>query len=83
MISVQHQIKLWWMSEMAMKIKQAKQNFFEKANKPGKWLAYRLRKEQTRNQIINLEGQEGDTKWEQKEIKKLLRISIKRFTLGS
>lgn len=35
-------------------IKAAKQNFFENTNKPGRWLAYKLKKEQQKNQIMSL-----------------------------
>lgn len=42
--ATQHQINVLLMKELSRKIKYARQNFFENSNKPGRWLAYRLRK---------------------------------------
>lgn len=45
--------------EITHKIKIAKQNFFEDANKPGTGLAYKLHKMQAEKRILQLKTQDG------------------------
>lgn len=45
--------------EIAHKIEIAKQNFFEHANKPDKWFAYKLCKMQAEKKIFQLKAQDG------------------------
>lgn len=56
---IQHQINLVLTEEMEIKSKYGKQNFFESTNKVGKCLAYKLRKERTKNIIQSLKNTEG------------------------
>ena len=42
---LKHKMNLIETEEMAQQIKTAKQDFFESANKPGRWLAYKLKKQ--------------------------------------
>lgn len=65
-LSIAHQIKLLKQQlsmltarEMEIKMSYAKQKNFELANKPGKWLACKLRKEKEKEMILKLE--ERDT----------------------
>lgn len=45
--------------ELAQQMKLTKQNFFKKANKPGKWLAYKLKEEKEKKQINKLRDDAG------------------------
>lgn len=51
---LQHEINKLLTEEMARKIKLAKQQNFELANKTHKWLAYTLQKERSKNIIYTL-----------------------------
>lgn len=44
---------------MAVKLRYARQKKFETANKVSKWLAYKLRKERTKNIIYTLKMKKG------------------------
>uniref|UniRef100_A0A8C6VAE5 Reverse transcriptase domain-containing protein n=1 Tax=Naja naja TaxID=35670 RepID=A0A8C6VAE5_NAJNA len=54
-----HKMELMEKEELAQKIKNAKQNYFEDANKPGRWLAYKLRKERESRKISHLIDEGG------------------------
>lgn len=57
--SIQHKINLLLTEEMAVKLRYARQKKFETANKVSKWLAYKLRKERTKNIIYTLKMKKG------------------------
>lgn len=56
---------------MAMKLRYMRQNF-ESANKVGKWLAYKFRKEKTKNIIYALKTSEGEVKNNLEDIQKII-----------
>uniref|UniRef100_A0A670Z4I1 Reverse transcriptase domain-containing protein n=1 Tax=Pseudonaja textilis TaxID=8673 RepID=A0A670Z4I1_PSETE len=58
--------------ELAQKIRNAKQNYFEDANKPGRWLAYKLRKEKESRKILQLIDDQGKTCHGSKEKKEII-----------
>lgn len=61
---------------LANKLRVAKQNCFENANKMEKGLAYRLKKEKMKTYIQALKGEEGNKSQIQK---KLLKGSMRSF----
>lgn len=54
---LQHEINVQQTAEMGEKIKIFKVEFFENANKSGRWLAYKLKKERQKNQIQALKDE--------------------------
>uniref|UniRef100_A0A670YX33 Reverse transcriptase domain-containing protein n=1 Tax=Pseudonaja textilis TaxID=8673 RepID=A0A670YX33_PSETE len=59
--------------ELAQKIRSAKQNYFEDANKPGRWLAYKLRKEKESRKIVQLIDDQGQMCYGNKEKKTIIQ----------
>nr|GEZ82414.1 hypothetical protein [Tanacetum cinerariifolium] len=68
---LQSQLSLMITREIEIKMKYAKQKHFEHANKPGKFLAYKLRKEREKRIISKLQETEK-TYTEQEDIQKLI-----------
>lgn len=68
---VQHKINLILMEEIERNIKFAKQNFFEHANKPGKWLAFRVKRKRTKNWVAALKDKVGKVFTSQEDLKKI------------
>lgn len=66
-----HQINILLTEEMAMKLRYVRQKFFESANKVGKWLAYKLKKERSKSVIYTLKTSEGEEKHREEEIQKI------------
>lgn len=66
---IQHQINVLLSEEIAKKIKFARQNFFENANKSGRWLAYKLRKGKEKSIIQVLRDETGLEKFKQEDLK--------------
>ena len=58
---------------MAQKIRSAKQNYFEDANRPGRWLADKLRKEKESRKISQLIDDHGQICYDNKEKKAIIR----------
>lgn len=58
---VRHQINLLDQEDLEKKLRWMKQRQFENANKQGRWLTYRLKKEKERSRIHNL--REGNGEW--------------------
>ena len=48
------QVSMSTVKEIETKLKYAKQRHFEFANKPGRWLAYKLRKEREKKMILRI-----------------------------
>ena len=65
---LQHKINLLEQEEMEKKIKFTRQNFFENANKPGRWLAYRIKREREKTMITTLLNKQGKEIYKEKEI---------------
>lgn len=52
-------------------MKFVRQSFFENANKPGKWLAYKVRKEKVKSWITTLKDEKGEQQ-SQETVKKII-----------
>lgn len=70
---LQHEINKLLTEEMAKKIKQAKQENFEYANRSGKWLAYKLRKEKSKNLIYKLVDEDQTERTDKEGIEKTIK----------
>uniref|UniRef100_A0A670XY46 exodeoxyribonuclease III n=1 Tax=Pseudonaja textilis TaxID=8673 RepID=A0A670XY46_PSETE len=70
---VKHKINLNVQEDLAQKIKLAKQNYFENANKPGTWLAHKIKKEQEKRMVIALPDQEEKLCTQTQEKKKIAK----------
>lgn len=57
---------------MAVKLNYARQKFFESANKVGRWLAYKLREENSKNIIHTLKNKEGEEKCRKEDLHKIV-----------
>uniref|UniRef100_A0A8D2J4S8 Reverse transcriptase domain-containing protein n=1 Tax=Varanus komodoensis TaxID=61221 RepID=A0A8D2J4S8_VARKO len=53
-------------------MKLTKQNFFENANKPGRWLTHKVKKEKEKRLIVKLKDREGQLHSQSAQIKKIL-----------
>lgn len=69
----QQQINLLLAEDLEKEIRFAKLNHFKNANKPGKWLAYRLRKEKGRSWIICLKDETNQIKFVHEDLKKIIK----------
>ena len=78
---VKHKFNLIESEELVQQIKRAKQNFFKNANKPGRWLSYRLKKEKQKRLITKLQDQNRDHQYKKEQIKKLKNIMLISMTL--
>uniref|UniRef100_A0A670ZFW5 Uncharacterized protein n=1 Tax=Pseudonaja textilis TaxID=8673 RepID=A0A670ZFW5_PSETE len=80
--------------ELAQKIRNAKQNYFEDANKPGRLLAYKLRKEKESGKILQLIDDQKNNyiklkqqiasdlkKWENLQLSLISRISTIKMNI--
>ncbi|KAF7236098.1 hypothetical protein EYD10_17095, partial [Varanus komodoensis] len=56
---LKHKVNLLDTNELTKQMKLAKQSFFENANKPGRWLAYKVKKEREKRLISKLKDGEG------------------------
>uniref|UniRef100_A0A2D4P039 Uncharacterized protein n=1 Tax=Micrurus surinamensis TaxID=129470 RepID=A0A2D4P039_MICSU len=74
-----HKIELIEKEELAQKIKSAKQNYFEDANKPGRWLAYKFRKERESRKINQLINEQGQICYGNTEKKKIVQNYYERL----
>lgn len=83
---LKHQIRIIQTEEMERNLKTARQNFFENANKPSRWLVYRLKKERLRNIIDSLNDNQGKKMATFKDMKEILEdvysLLYKRKDLG-
>uniref|UniRef100_A0A670XUF9 Reverse transcriptase domain-containing protein n=1 Tax=Pseudonaja textilis TaxID=8673 RepID=A0A670XUF9_PSETE len=70
---IKHKMGLIEKEELAQKIRGAKQNYFEDANKPGRWLAYKLRKEKESRKILQLIDDQGQVCYGSNEKKEIIR----------
>lgn len=59
---LQHQINVLLTEEIVKKIRCARQSYFESTNKPGRWLAYKIRKEREKALIHALRDEDGSNK---------------------
>lgn len=80
-LRLQHKIRVLQTEEVERNLKAVKQNFFENANKPGRWLAYRLRKERQKNQINILQEENGEETYRLQEMKKITEQFLKLYII--
>ncbi|KAF7235731.1 LINE-1 retrotransposable element ORF2 protein [Varanus komodoensis] len=57
---LKHKLNLLDTNELTKQMKLTKQNFFENANKPGRWLAYKVKKEKEKRLILKLKEEKND-----------------------
>lgn len=58
--------------EVAEKVELSKLSYFENANKPTRWLAYKLKKEREKKAIKSLKAETGEKKSKQQELKEIV-----------
>lgn len=69
---IKHKLNTMGKEELAQHIKRGKkQNFFKNANKPGRRLVYRLKKEKERKWISKLQDEGGTLHCQMKKKKKI------------
>uniref|UniRef100_A0A2D4HBF5 Uncharacterized protein n=1 Tax=Micrurus lemniscatus lemniscatus TaxID=129467 RepID=A0A2D4HBF5_MICLE len=68
-----HEINILDQEELVKKLQYIKQNHFEYANKPGRWLAYKLKKENQKRNIDQLEYNNGVLETDLKKKKTIIR----------
>ncbi|KAF7244640.1 hypothetical protein EYD10_09237 [Varanus komodoensis] len=69
---LKHRLNLLDTNELTKQMKLTKQNFFENANKPGRWLAYKVKKEREKRLIYKLKDGEGRLQVQSTQIKKIV-----------
>ncbi|XP_060100332.1 uncharacterized protein LOC132575538, partial [Heteronotia binoei] len=69
----QHQINALLAEEIEKKLKWARQNYFENANKVSRWLAYRLRKEKEKKIIKMLKNQAKEEVFQNSQLKEIIQ----------
>lgn len=65
--------------EVAKKIRYVTQNYFENANKPVRWLAYKLRKESEKSLIHSLRNEDRTEKHGQEDLKGIVDNFYKKL----
>ncbi|KAF7242203.1 hypothetical protein EYD10_11436 [Varanus komodoensis] len=71
LVAGRHKLNLLDTNELTKQMKLAKQNFFENANNPGRWLAYKVKKEREKRLISKLKDGEGRLQVQSIQIKKI------------
>uniref|UniRef100_A0A2D4KF82 Uncharacterized protein n=1 Tax=Micrurus paraensis TaxID=1970185 RepID=A0A2D4KF82_9SAUR len=77
LIISRHELNIEEQEEMTKNLRMTRQNFFEHANKPGRWLSYRLKKEREKRTIQQLQDEKGIYQFDL-EKKKQININIFR-----
>uniref|UniRef100_A0A8C6XN85 Reverse transcriptase domain-containing protein n=1 Tax=Naja naja TaxID=35670 RepID=A0A8C6XN85_NAJNA len=70
---VNHKINLLDKDELAQKLKKTKQYQFENANKPGRWLASRLKKQHEKRWVTKLRNEQGKLCFKEDEKKCIIQ----------
>lgn len=70
---IQHQINKILMEELEKKIKLTRQAYFENANKPGRWLAYKLRREKAKTWINTVRDETYQERYAHEEIESITK----------
>lgn len=65
---------------MEKQLKMAKQNYFENANKSGRWLAYKLKKQKQINFFMSLRNGKGEEEMSLGSMKKNSRRFLSSIT---